>query len=308
MSETTPGFAARWWTFVRERFEPLGHVLMAGAFFAGNAGAARLLLGSDLTVRPAVCASLGVLLTFLRLRIFDEIKDHLTDREAHPDRPLARGLISPTEGRGVAAALAVLEAALALCCGLPALVAWAGVLVYSLLMYREFFIADWLRPKMELYAVAHTLVAGWMGIFVATAVSGRHLWELPAGLWGFILVNWAAFNVFEFARKTWGSDEERPGVESYSRRLRPVGAAVLSMSQVVMATGGILIVLWSEDMFRAAIWTAAALAVPTAVGSLVYSLRAGRSTARAFRGVMTLFILGSYLALAAWAFLGRGVT
>jgi 4-hydroxybenzoate polyprenyltransferase len=303
MSEPAPGFAARWWTFVRERFEPIGHVLMAGAFFAGNAGAARLLVGSRVSAGRAICGGLAVLIVFLRLRIFDEIKDHLTDRDAHPERPLARGLISPAEAKAVAAALAVLEAALALCCGLPALTAWFGVLVFSLLMYREFFVGAWLRPKMELYAVTHTLVAGWMGLLAAAAASGIFAWEMPAGLWLMVPANWAVFNVFEFARKTWGADEERPGIESYSGRLRPAGAAALSVGQVLLAAGMIFAALRAAGMPRAALWTALGLSVPTAAASLFYVVAPRRAAARTFRGVMTAFILGSYLTLAAAPFL-----
>ncbi|MHC4916268.1 MAG: hypothetical protein ACYTGB_12330, partial [Planctomycetota bacterium] len=126
-------------------------------------------------------------------------------------------------------------------------------------------------------------------------------WRLPAAGWWLVPVNWAVFNVFEFARKTHGADEEKPGIESYSGRLRPAGAALLSMSQVLAAAAGIFLVMRAADMPRAAPWTALGLSVPTAAASVLYALRPRRAAARVFRGVMTGFILASYLALAAAA-------
>jgi 4-hydroxybenzoate polyprenyltransferase len=305
VSEAPAGFLPRWAAFVAERFPPARHLLMAGAFFAGNAAAAVALTGGWLRPVTAICGGAATLLIFLRLRIFDEIKDCRTDRDVHPERPLARGLIAPAEAWRVALAVAGAELLLALGCGLPALIAWAAVFGFSLLMFREFFIGAWLRPKMELYAAAHTLVAGWMGLFVAAAVSGQLPWELPARLWIFLIANWAVFNVFEFARKTWAPEEERPGVESYSGRLRPAGAALLAVGQVLPAAALAWPLLAGAAGRTPALWTAALMAaIPTAAAS-IYVLSPGRSGARLYRGAMTLFIVGYYLALAAVIWAGR---
>jgi len=299
MAEAPPPFLSRWATFVAERF-PLGsHLAMAGAFFAGNAAAAVELAGAELRPLPAVLGALATLLIFLRLRIFDEIKDCRTDRDAHPERPLARGLISPREAWRVALLLVGAELLLALGCGLPAAAAWGAVFGFSLLMFREFFIGAWLRPKMELYALAHTLVAGWMGLLVVAAVAGRFPWELPVRAWIFLVANWAVFNVFEFARKTWAPEEERAGVESYSSRLRPAGAAALAMGQVLPAVAFAWPLLAGNAGRAAGLWAAALMAAVPAIAALLYVHSPVRACARLYRGAMTLFIVGYYATLAA---------
>ena len=292
----------RWGAFIRERFAPARTVLMVAAFFAGNAVTAAILTGATLSLWPGIPAFIAVLLIFFRLRIFDEIKDCRTDRIAHPDRPLARGLISLREARWVAVAVATAEAALAAVCGPAALLAWGVVLGFSLLMYREFFVGSWLRPKMELYAVTHTLVSGAMGLFVAAALSDRYPWQMSAGVWAFVLVNWAVFNVFEFARKTFGRDEENPRIESYSRRLRPWGAAALCMSQVAFAVAGLSLLLRATGM----IWVVVAMAGLPAVGSVAYVCRPRLAVARAYRAIMQLFIVGYYIVLVACVWIQWG--
>jgi 4-hydroxybenzoate polyprenyltransferase len=290
----TQSFARRWATFVVERFPPVRHAVMVAAFFAGNWAVAAAVAGAKPSVARIACGALATLLIFFRLRVFDEIKDHETDRSKHPGRPLARGLITASEAKRAAAAVAAAEFALALTCGPPAAVAWLGVLGFSLLMYREFFAGRWLRPRMELYAVTHTLVAGWLGLFVAAAVTGRHLWELPSGAWWFAVANWAVFNVFEFARKTFGRDEERPGIESYSSRLGPAGAAALTASQALVAAG----IAWF-------VIGAAALVGPAAVAVVicgVYSLFPSRTVGRLLRGVMGLWIVLYYAVVASCVF------
>lgn len=299
-------FLQRWGTFVRERFAPAAHLPMVAAFVAGNVAATVALTGVPLRPMPVLAAGAATLLIFFRLRIFDELKDSDTDRRLHPERPLARGLITPAEAKRVAAATSLAELLLALACGLPALGGWAAVHGYSLLMYREFGVGSWLRPRLELYAVTHTLVAGWLGLFIAAAFSGLPLWRLPAGVWGFALANWAVFNVFEFARKTRGAEEEEPAVASYSARLRPAGAVALAVSMVAVAAATARVPLRAASLGEAAATAVvAALLLVPAAGALPYLCRPRRRQAALYRGVMQLFIVGFYLALAAAIFAGR---
>lgn len=305
MEKVRPAFLARWGAFTAERFPPLSHLTMGTAFFAGNTAAAIVLAGARPRAVATACAVMVTLRIFFRLRVFDEIKDSKTDRSVHPDRPLARGLISPAEAKRVAFLVALVEMILALVCGLPAFVAWMAVFAFSLLMFREFFVGQWLRPKMELYALTHTLVAGWMGLFVAAAISDLPLWRLPRGLWGFALANWAVFNVFEFARKTWAPEEETAGVESYSNRLGRAGAALLTMGQVAVAAAAGYLLLSESALPRAALWSAIAMLVITGAASLLFLCNPRRGTARLFRGTMAFFIIGYYLALVGCILGGR---
>src|SRR5262245_2780781 len=113
--------------------------------------------------RLAAVWAIGMLF-FFRLRCFDEIKDYDVDRRHNPDRPLARGLVTHRQlFRAIAVAL-VLEWALAAALFGVHGVGLLGIAqAYSLLMYREFFIGPWLRPRLTTYAVTHTFSAALLG-------------------------------------------------------------------------------------------------------------------------------------------------
>lgn len=297
MTRELSAWLVRWWMFIGDRFAPLSYFTMAAAFFTGNALIARRMTEALPTPGGAFSALFVTVLVFLRLRIFDEIKDADRDRDENPDRPLACGLIGLPEAKRMAVMVAAIELVLALLLGWPAFVAWCVLLIYSLLMYREFFVGSWMRPKMELYAVTHTFVASWLGIFVATAVTSRWPWDLPPATWILVGVNWAVFNLFEFARKSWGQDEERVGIPSYSGRLKPAGAAALAMSQAIPAAGGTaLLATWTppSPMLGASV----ALAAVGLTAAIAYAMEPIRGPAKRYRTTMTVFILGIYAVLA----------
>jgi 4-hydroxybenzoate polyprenyltransferase len=179
----------------------------------------------------------AALAIFFRLRVFDEIKDCTTDRHAHPDRPLARGLISLTEAKVAAFSCLAFEGACSAVLGQAAFAAWSLVAGYSLLMYREFFIGWWLRPRLTTYAVMHTLVACWIAAWTFCAATGRAFADMPASYAQLVLANWAVFNLFEFGRKTFGVEEERGPDESYSKRFGPAHAAANVLLMAVPASG-----------------------------------------------------------------------
>ncbi len=280
------GFARRWGTFVRERFPPLQNLPLVAAFFAANvAVGGRAAVDAPAAPRLIVAAAV-VLSFFVRLRIFDDVKDQGTDVASNPGRPLARGLIAPGEARAVAFALLVLEGVLSAALGWSALGAWLAAAGFSLLMFEEFFCGPWLRPKLELYAVTHTFVACLMAVMVFAAVSDaarRHGADLL-----FALASWAVFNVYEFSRKSFDASEERPGVDTYSSRLGAWGAAALATSQAwlaVLLASAVPTRPWSRAAFIA-------LAAALTVSALAFALH--RAPARLLRGSAGLFILGFY--------------
>lgn len=82
-----------WCIFIQERFPPLKHVPLILFFFLANTF---VFNGSFLFLSFFI-----VLLAFFHLRVFDEIKDYKNDLALHPERPLARGLISIREAKRV---------------------------------------------------------------------------------------------------------------------------------------------------------------------------------------------------------------
>ena len=101
---------------------------------------------------------------FFRLRLFDElIKDYETDLKINPSRPLARGLLTQKQVWQCVLGLMIFEIALSAWIGWHALSGFLIAIGYSLLMYKEFFIGDWLRKHLTTYAVTHTFVSALLG-------------------------------------------------------------------------------------------------------------------------------------------------
>jgi 4-hydroxybenzoate polyprenyltransferase len=302
-------FIARWLVFSKERFPLLRHVLLIVFYVAANALVG--LSSVSLTIIPAykiILCAIAVLAVFFHLRIFDEIKDYKNDLVVHKDRPLARGLMSVREAKQAALSLILLELCLAFFIGRAAFIAAICTVAYSLVMYKEFFIGDWLRPKMATYALAHTLVSCWMSVFVFSAVTSLHFWKISKVFGMFVLVNWMIFNIFEFGRKTFGKEEEEELVESYSKRLGPIRAA---FNVVFMATAAMYGAYKLGNIFNSSFLYTISMYLLyglTLLSAGLYAVHNDRSSGRMFRGVCSIFILFYNVIIAAGFLLSRGMT
>jgi len=289
----------RWWRFIRERFEPLSHLLMIGCFYSANIA---LLKAIVFSTEPLEFFKLAIglavtVLFFFHLRLFDEIKDYATDQEVNRDRPLPRGLIRMSEFKAVLWSVLVLELVLTSLLGWHITAAFLIPWFYSILMYREFFIGGWLRPKMEAYAISHTFVSALLALFFASLVGNVPVAFLPIAVIWVALNNWMIFNTFEFARKTFGRDEERSHVESYSKRWRPVGAALWVGFFVLMSLallyrlndlGG-----WGLD-FKIGV---AATTSAVLLAGILYSAQPSIRAAKVFRSVASLYLIAINLVI-----------
>jgi 4-hydroxybenzoate polyprenyltransferase len=301
------GFLSRWWLFLKERHEPFGITIMIFAFFSANglmanphdpvacAGIARLLPGFLL-----------VWLVFLHMRLFDEVKDYDFDREHNPERPLARGLISLGEFTTMTLVCILVEASLAAYLGWATFVTYVMVLCFTLMMRMEFFIGDWMRPKLELYAITHTFSASMIGLLIHAVFRAADPSAAAMPFLLFALGNWFVFNVFEFGRKTFGKEEERDGVDSYSARLNPWGAVVLLLVNVIAAW---VCFYYAATLKFAAAATWAMLAPPlaislfVAVAGAVYATKNNVAGAKIYRGTVTLYLLAYPASIAAAIYL-----
>jgi 4-hydroxybenzoate polyprenyltransferase len=288
------GFLSRWWTFLKERHEPFGITTMIFAFFAANALMAFNAGGSLPVWQKLLAGFVLVWLVFLHMRLFDEVKDYDFDREHNPDRPLARRLISIGEFTTMTLVCILVEAVLAAFVGWPVFVTYIMTLCFTLMMRMEFFVGDWMRPKLELYAITHTFSAAMIGMLIFSIISGNDPSGAPQHFLLFALGNWFVFNVFEFGRKTFGKEEERAGVDSYSARLNPWGAVALLMVNVVLA--------WVCFYYAATIKFSSSatwlmLGPPLAVSLLIavfgaiYAGKNNKALAGAYRGAVTFYLL-----------------
>jgi 4-hydroxybenzoate polyprenyltransferase len=227
----------RWWRFARERFDPPSSLAMIVLYFSSHWVVHRLAYGADVALWRRALLLLGTAAFFFKLRLYDEIKDYEVDLKLNPTRPLARGLLKHRHlHAGIAACIGLELAAFGLN-GWPALASIAFAILYSLLMYREFFAGALLRPHLTTYAVLHTVVSGFLSLALFAAFQHRPFWALEAEAYFFALNSWCLFNIFEFGRKTFTSSEERPQVESYSRIFGRYGAVALVLAMSLASSG-----------------------------------------------------------------------
>lgn len=225
----------RGWRFVCERFPPWLHLPVIALIVAANGLMAARMLGAPMRLFSLAVAFAVAAMFFFRLRCFDEIKDYEVDLDLNPTRPLPRGLLTVRQMKGMILGLTALELGITAALGPAALCTHAAAVAYSYLMYREFFIGRFLRPHLTTYAVTHTFVSVLVALSVMTQATGVPPTDFPGALFAVALVNWALFNVFEFARKTFAEAEETLGADSYSRRFGPLGAVGLCGVQIVVA-------------------------------------------------------------------------
>lgn len=99
----------------------------------------------------------------LRQRVMDEFKDRSHDDANYPNRPLQRGIIKPKALVLLGLCALIIELSGVLTIGSisghwQSLGAYLGVLTYSALTAREFFIPNWLGRHFNTYFVSHQMI------------------------------------------------------------------------------------------------------------------------------------------------------
>jgi len=293
-------FLSRWWQFLKERFEPIGSSVTILAFFAANAvmaypvqqpfgfGSARAFAGFVL-----------IWLIFFHMRLFDEVKDYSFDKEHNPERPLARGLIDLLEFGVITLIVILTETAIAANLGWQVLVSYSFVLAFTLLMRMEFFVGEWLKPRLELYAISHTFSASLMGILIFSIVTSMYPVQAENFFIFFALANWFVFNVFEFGRKTFGREEERCKDDSYSTRLGPTGAVILLLSNLL--AGFALLrhscVLKYGEAHSNILVPTGICSILVILAGLYYILDPSQKRGKIYRGTVAFFLLAYHVAI-----------
>jgi 4-hydroxybenzoate polyprenyltransferase len=305
-------FPRRFLAWMAERF-PVANGILALVLFAGAMLAGRT-LAADGPVALGPGDLLGFLAVygfFLMLRVFDEHKDYEADCVNHPGRVLQRGLITLGHLKvvGVLAILAQAGGTIYYDHGFGrAGVLWLATFGWSLLMAREFFAPEWLRPRLTLYTISHMLVMPLMMLWIVQLGLGAK--PLPVSAAWFAALSFLSGLSFELSRKLKAPEDERPGVDSYTRLfgtsraplvvLVVVIAAAAALAQVVrLVRGGSFGVVAPVVLAAALLLPAAALlkfrAAPSAKGAKLAETMAGAAT------------LVSYVLLAGTVIAHRGI-
>jgi hypothetical protein len=160
--------------YLKERF-PAPVALIYATLFASSITSffyPRRRITELLALKPTVLITATVFLFLLRLRLFDEIKDQAYDSLHHPERPIPKGVLDiGLIGRF---ALAVLSVEVGIQFFNPAgpLLSYGIFLSYSALMYREFFMRDFLACNMALMLILHQLIFIPLTLYAASVAHG----------------------------------------------------------------------------------------------------------------------------------------
>lgn len=99
----------------------------------------------------SLTAFVCVFLFFLQLRFLDEFKDAETDAKFRPERPVPRGLVSLRQIGAAFAVTLVIQVLLVIWLRPLLLTLLVAVWAYMALMTVEFFVPEWIKPRLLTY-------------------------------------------------------------------------------------------------------------------------------------------------------------
>ncbi len=286
---------SRWLTFLSERFDPISHFIMIGLFVYAHylvADASRFVIVDPHLI---IYVGLGTAVFFMKLRLYDEIKDYDVDLEKNPTRPLPRGLLAQVDVKRAIELCIILEIILFTSCGLPAFGAILFAIGYSLLMYKEFFIPNIIRPHLTTYATSHTVVTLFLSLAIFSALSKFSFWNMDLDFYYFAIMSWLLFNIFELGRKIYQPSEERSGIDTYSSVWGKTGAVTLVFVHALTASAFCLHISTIQFYFMLKLLTGQLVLL--FLISLIYLISSKEVTGKIFRLFSSVYILLVYLSV-----------
>ncbi len=178
------------------------------------------------------------LLFLLRLRLFDEFKDFEHDSLYYSTRPVPRGLITLQELKLFILLTLCVEILLATSKGASSLILFFLAFIYSLLMFKEFFVKKWLRQHFTAYIIVHEILVFplFFYIFSLNGMPVAHIGQIY--FWVLALFFGCQLFLLEVVRKIRPTELEIPSRDTYTAQYGIKRASVL-----VICLGIIVILL-----------------------------------------------------------------
>ncbi len=298
-SPARPPFAQ----YLAERFPVGAYLVLIGAMVLGASAAASASTGLPVPVSwPQLIATITILLGFFHLRVFDEHKDYERDLIAHPDRVLSRGLITLADLRKYAAAAIVLELGLNAAFGLETLAWVVAFILFSVGMFVEFGVGEWLNKHLVVYALSHNPIAGLMMCYTFALVLGHTAFPEPV-VWYLLVATFTCLG-FEIGRKMRAPADEKDGQDTYTQALGVPRATALLIGFELVAVAVTLPLLDAP-------WAQVALGVVAALmiwGPARFWLSQSAGNAKLCETTSTLGALAVYIIVAADGMARLGVS
>jgi 4-hydroxybenzoate polyprenyltransferase len=287
----------RWWQFTKERFGPVSHLTMIIVFLVAHILVAKSYMPLKAQGLDFLVLFIGVTAFYFKLRLYDEVKDYELDLVINVTRPLPRGLLGLKDMyRGMLVCI-VVELVCFYTQGPQSLVSMIIAILYSLVMYKEFFIAEKIRPFLTTYALVHTIVTTILSFAIFSFLTHENIIKVMTNIsfLSFAMANWMLFNIFEFGRKTFATSEERNNVDTYSSLFGRTGAVVLVGSQAVIAF--VLSLNLKNANNSVLIWGNGLLLLILTILSTSYIIKNRPAIAKIYRNFSSIYIIAYFLIL-----------
>jgi 4-hydroxybenzoate polyprenyltransferase len=289
----------RWLVYARERFPLAQNGVLIAAFSASAIAFSALVRGAGHFPAWYLVAAgfASSFLMFALLRIADEFKDAADDARWRPYRPVPRGIVT-LRGLAVAGAICMgLQLAIALAVdarlvpGLLLVWAWFG------LMSAEFFARGWLRAHPIVYIASHMAIVPLIDWYVSSFDWLVARAPAPHALGWFLAVTFLNGLVVEVGRKMRATQDEEPGVETYTAMWGRAGATAVWLGAIVCNVALATIAAAHVGFARVDVVVFGALALAAAACGIAF-LRANRAGGgRRIETMTGAWTVGSYLFL-----------
>ncbi|MBT7552892.1 UbiA family prenyltransferase [bacterium] len=287
--------------YLKERFPLQQFALLTIIFALVSTLSVQTYLG-QIDYASIVYSCLALFLFLFRLRLFDEFKDYKHDKEYYPDRPIPRGLMKLTDLKKIILVVLFLEVIISFTYYPGSTLIFVIAVLYSLLMFKEFFISDWLKEHFTTYIVSHEILLFPL-FFYIFSLSGFEInnFYTPHFWWLFLFLGGQLF-LLEVTRKFRSEDTEIASRDTYTAQYGIYGASVLVflLSIAIIFSFIKLGVTQNYIFYILALW----LILITTVGLFIKKPRATK--AKIVFGASILFSMGSDILLIIHLLLNHG--
>lgn len=204
--------------YLSERFPLKTHIPII-AIFSFSAICYSLSASEETVFIPWLDYLNAFLLTFsifLLLRISDEFKDHEDDMKYRKYLPVPRGLVSLKNLKGIAILLLIVQLII-ISLNPNFAMTFLISMFYLGLMFKEFFVEDWLKKNQLAYVFSHMLIIPLVDLVASSAHWSMAGINPPSALGWFFVVSFFNGILLEIGRKIKLPENEEEGVVSYSK-------------------------------------------------------------------------------------------
>ncbi|MCB9262924.1 MAG: UbiA family prenyltransferase [Flavobacteriales bacterium] len=291
-------------TYLNERFPLQSHVPLIAAFSFSAICFSLSASGETQFIdwKNYAAAFYLVITTFFLLRISDEFKDHEDDMKYRKYLPVPRGLISLAELRNIGIVVFVTQI----------ITLWffphfgwiyAVAMLYMALMFKEFFMADWLKKHQLAYVFSHMAIIPLVDL-VASAAHWSFAEIMPpkALLW-FFFVSFFNGMVLEFGRKIKTPAMEEEGVVSYTKLYGVTGGTWLWLGILTITY---ILALFASAHINSPVWVYIVLTiffVAAFISGILFLKNPTKKSSKMIEIFSGIWTMGMYLNIGALPFL-----